>query len=215
MNQESATISEIEAWYIFGGVHPDDRRSPKNYTIHDSGESTNRWCKIDIIRPGREYIFLNLDRPLDELYFLGCADSGSAVWCERHYHCAKCYLETMQLIAASQYATPEQVGVARKIIDDLKKREKKTHAQTERAKMKPSLRYGIIERDGFMCKACGRNANDDVKLVVDHIVPVSKGGKTCADNLQTLCEPCNRGKGARHPDNPRFEHGETPNLKIP
>ena len=31
-------------------------------------------------------------------------------------------------------------------------------------------------------------------LEVDHIVPVSKGGKTEADNLQTLCWRCNRSK---------------------
>ena len=41
---------------------------------------------------------------------------------------------------------------------------------------------------------CGASANDGVKLEVDHIVPVSKGGKSTMDNLQTLCERCNRGK---------------------
>ena len=32
------------------------------------------------------------------------------------------------------------------------------------------------------------------KLHVDHIKPVSKGGKTVRDNLRTLCEDCNLGK---------------------
>lgn len=35
---------------------------------------------------------------------------------------------------------------------------------------------------------------DDVTLEVEHIIPVSKGGKTGMKNLQTLCETCNRGK---------------------
>ena len=31
-------------------------------------------------------------------------------------------------------------------------------------------------------------------LEVDHIIPISKGGKTEPDNLQTLCWKCNRTK---------------------
>lgn len=32
----------------------------------------------------------------------------------------------------------------------------------------------------------------------DHIVPVSRGGKSVMGNLQTLCEDCNYGKGNRY-----------------
>ena len=35
-----------------------------------------------------------------------------------------------------------------------------------------------------------RRHRDGVRLHVDHIVPVSKGGKTEMHNLQTLCEAC-------------------------
>ena len=31
-------------------------------------------------------------------------------------------------------------------------------------------------------------------LEVDHIIPISKGGKTTMDNLQTSCKICNMGK---------------------
>ncbi len=64
----------------------------------------------------------------------------------------------------------------------------------ERSKMTASLRYDIIKRDGFCCVLCGRSAKDGIKLHVDHIVPVSKGGKTIKSNLRTLCESCNLGK---------------------
>ena len=37
-------------------------------------------------------------------------------------------------------------------------------------------------------------AKDGVKLHVDHIIPVYKGGKTTMSNLQTLCDRCNLGK---------------------
>lgn len=58
------------------------------------------------------------------------------------------------------------------------------------------LRFKVMQRDGFKCCLCGRSpANDtNVKLVLDHIYPWSKGGETTYDNLQTLCQECNLGK---------------------
>ena len=70
----------------------------------------------------------------------------------------------------------------------------KVSAAYERSLMTDSLRYDIFKRDNFRCQICGASANDGVKLHVDHIVPVSKGGKTEPSNLQTLCERCNLGK---------------------
>lgn len=65
----------------------------------------------------------------------------------------------------------------------------------ERALMTDKLRYKILKRDGFRCQICGRSAEDGVKLHIDHIIPVSKGGKTVESNLRVLCEDCNLGKG--------------------
>lgn len=67
-------------------------------------------------------------------------------------------------------------------------------AQQQRQAMTPSLRYYILNRDNFHCRCCGRGIEDNIKLNVDHIIPISKGGKTEADNLQTLCWECNIGK---------------------
>ena len=58
-----------------------------------------------------------------------------------------------------------------------------------------SLRYKVLERDGFACRSCGvKNC-----LEIDHIIPKSKGGLTVESNLQVLCGDCNRGKGANLP----------------
>lgn len=68
-----------------------------------------------------------------------------------------------------------------------------------RGKRKPvsrKLRFQILYRDHFRCKACGRGPDDNVKLVVDHIIPVDWGGLTEEFNLQALCEDCNSGKKA-------------------
>jgi hypothetical protein len=59
-----------------------------------------------------------------------------------------------------------------------------------------NLRYQILQRDK-KCRLCGRSADDGVKLEVDHILPVSKGGKNTPENLQALCRDCNSGKSAK------------------
>jgi 5-methylcytosine-specific restriction endonuclease McrA len=66
----------------------------------------------------------------------------------------------------------------------------------ERAKLNAALRFAIMKRDGFRCRLCGRDASKDnsVRLHVDHIVPVSRWGRTIESNLQTLCRECNMGK---------------------
>lgn len=68
----------------------------------------------------------------------------------------------------------------------------------ELAKVTRAMRYDVLRRDNFHCVRCGRGKEDGVKLHVDHIVPVSRGGKSVMSNLQTLCEDCNCGKGNRY-----------------
>lgn len=68
----------------------------------------------------------------------------------------------------------------------------------EHAKVTRAMRYDVLSRDDFHCVRCGRGREDGVKLHVDHIVPVSRGGESVMSNLQTLCEDCNRGKGNRY-----------------
>ncbi|MBI1820007.1 MAG: HNH endonuclease [Nitrospirae bacterium] len=57
-----------------------------------------------------------------------------------------------------------------------------------------------MSRDKFKCARCGTSPATDptCRLHIDHSIPFSKGGKTILNNLQTLCEKCNLGKGNRH-----------------
>lgn len=64
----------------------------------------------------------------------------------------------------------------------------------ERSLMTSSVRFDVLNRDNFTCQYCGTKASDGVKLHVDHVHPVSKGGKTEMSNLVTACEHCNLGK---------------------
>lgn len=67
-------------------------------------------------------------------------------------------------------------------------------AMVERGEVSDSLRYDILKRDNFTCVICGASSKQGARLHIDHIVPVSKGGKSIPSNLRTLCERCNIGK---------------------
>lgn len=54
-------------------------------------------------------------------------------------------------------------------------------------------RWTIYVRDGFKCRHCGSQWN----LSIDHITPISKGGWSDDENLQTLCRSCNSKKKDR------------------
>ncbi len=74
-------------------------------------------------------------------------------------------------------------------------------AAVERGEISDSLRYDILRRDNFSCVICGASAREGARLHVDHIVPISKGGKSVPENLRTLCERCNIGKSAKTEEN--------------
>ena len=76
-------------------------------------------------------------------------------------------------------------------------------AAGQRALMTARLRGWIKARDHFTCQnpSCGVSVavEPNLLLEVDHIVPVSRGGLSEPENLQTLCWRCNRTKGAKMP----------------
>lgn len=54
------------------------------------------------------------------------------------------------------------------------------------------VRREVFRRDGGRCATCG----SDELLQFDHVIPVALGGASTPANLQLLCAPCNRDKGA-------------------
>lgn len=64
--------------------------------------------------------------------------------------------------------------------------------RVERGKVSNKMRFSIYQRDGNRCCKCGSRYN----LEIDHIIPISRGGKSTYDNLQTLCHRCNAEKGS-------------------
>jgi len=59
-------------------------------------------------------------------------------------------------------------------------------------------RQNILARDRWRCQYCGCKFVAK-ELTYDHVIPKSRGGKTCWENIVTCCMPCNSSKGDRTP----------------
>lgn len=58
------------------------------------------------------------------------------------------------------------------------------------------VRFAVFSRDGYCCRYCGESS-ENIKLVVDHVIPVCQGGTNDMENLISSCEPCNQGKAGK------------------
>ncbi|MDP2158108.1 MAG: HNH endonuclease signature motif containing protein, partial [Nitrospirota bacterium] len=70
---------------------------------------------------------------------------------------------------------------------------------------RPAYVRAAFIRDSFTCQNCGIRPMqqerpwlpDLSRLECDHRIPLSKGGETVMDNLQTLCDECHKRKGLK------------------
>lgn len=65
-------------------------------------------------------------------------------------------------------------------------------SQAVRGAIPDDLKQVVWMRDNACCRQCGSKH----ELQFDHVIPLSMGGATTEENLQILCGPCNRRKGA-------------------
>lgn len=65
-------------------------------------------------------------------------------------------------------------------------------AEPRRRPIPRDVRLAVFERDGGRCVECGSG----FEIQYDHVIPVAMGGAGTVENLQILCAPCNRAKGA-------------------
>lgn len=60
--------------------------------------------------------------------------------------------------------------------------------------------YAIVaSQEVLACHWCGLDTTRQSREV-DHVMPISKGGAHCVENLVISCTPCNRSKGSLLPD---------------
>jgi len=60
-------------------------------------------------------------------------------------------------------------------------------------------RQNVFLRDQHTCQYCGIRLSDK-KLTIDHVLPLSKGGRHSWENVVAACAPCNNKKGDRTPE---------------
>lgn len=82
------------------------------------------------------------------------------------------------------------------------KTEPKSHFQTEEFYQSwewKRCRYDFIKDRERRCQCCGNTPAQGARIVVDHIKPLRKYWDLRLDhnNLQLLCDDCNKGKGSR------------------
>lgn len=70
-------------------------------------------------------------------------------------------------------------------------------------------RANVYRRDAFRCQYCTEKFSGK-DLTFDHVLPVSRGGRTNWENIVSSCSPCNRMKGDSTP-----EEASMPLLKVP
>lgn len=59
----------------------------------------------------------------------------------------------------------------------------------------PEQWISLKEKYDYSCLCCGKK-QPEIKLTIDHIIPVSKDGPTTLENIQPLCKPCNSMKSS-------------------
>lgn len=62
----------------------------------------------------------------------------------------------------------------------------------KRGYVSSKIRQAVLQRDHHQCLACGSQDT----LTVAHITPISQGGNSEIENLQTLCSPCQKDNQA-------------------
>ena len=71
----------------------------------------------------------------------------------------------------------------------------------------PLNRKNILQRDSNRCQYCGLQKKS---LSIDHVIPRSRGGQDCWENVITACLACNIQKGNKTP-----EEAQMPLLRRP
>lgn len=119
----------------------------------------------------------------------------------------RCFTIEVRLVLKNFFDEKNQTFSKDKILELIKRLNKKNKnfyldneiweaiVRVERGKVSNKLRFSIYERDHYRCCICGTKGSKGNDLEIDHIIPISKGGKTTYNNLQTLCKRCNKEKG--------------------
>jgi 5-methylcytosine-specific restriction endonuclease McrA len=64
-------------------------------------------------------------------------------------------------------------------------------------------RKNVLMRDDFKCQYCGIHCST-ASATIDHVLPISRGGRTSWENVVTACSECNNKKASKTPAEARM-----------
>lgn len=114
----------------------------------------------------------------------------------------KCIAVNRQRGAANEISVhlPSDIPACRKLIDQ-EEQEALDPPQLKDERdyyNDPERRLAILARDGNACVYCTAALSEDT-FVLDHLIPVAKGGANRKHNLAAACETCNLRRGESEP----------------
>lgn len=184
LNKKSVTIREYAKYGNFGRKVFSNRFGSWNNALAKAGLEKNAMKDI----PDQE-LFDNLETVWR---LLGRQPLVREMRKPVSEHTAKPYINRY----GSWYvACKEFINLKKKDLEFIKFTKVQSRVKTRYISEKNRLR--VLKRDHYKCQKCGRSpaTHRSLYLHIDHIVPFSNGGSNDENNLQTLCNKCNLGKG--------------------
>lgn len=107
-------------------------------------------------------------------------------------------LEILKITDEDIFADENNVTYGKRNFEDMSLIEIGKVAPNVEKELRDKVFEAALNLDGlYECAVCKMTSHNRIPFQVDHIIPMNKGGKTVADNLQILCRHCNGTKGDR------------------
>ena len=78
-------------------------------------------------------------------------------------------------------------------LDHMKTRDQDIRREKEKARQPRKTEWWLRRINGGLCHYCGRQVGREA-LTMDHVVPLSRGGKSKKGNIVAACKECNNKK---------------------
>jgi hypothetical protein len=115
------------------------------------------------------------------------------IW--RDFTCKSCHNQAHMAYEKRRLATDEGFRQQRKVLGNNTLAKRRGASGKLRAKEWTEVKA----KYGNKCLRCGKQ-EPEIKLTVDHVLPLAKGGTNDKDNVQPLCKSCNSRKHTNHID---------------